>query len=265
MVDRQELVHRFQAEPACRVAVLSILAAGEGLSFTAASLCVFCELCPAVPGVIEQAEARIHRIGQKASHIDVHFLVVDGTRDDRVLTRLESRTDEVAQAIGGVPADAGPHLDLREHTRAVHPECVGSLVPISQRATTDVGPRLEKPRVRQMSAGASEVPAPRKKRRKPGFDLGSILGREIARAKADFAASSSCLHSDPAPTDLSDGHVTRTPELQGARARSTRVSSSEATDVPLGVEQAQELTGHMALVCFASGSTKGPVEGPGCC
>eukprot|EP00427_Karlodinium_veneficum_P010363 CAMPEP_0169092864 /NCGR_PEP_ID=MMETSP1015-20121227/17131_1 /TAXON_ID=342587 /ORGANISM="Karlodinium micrum, Strain CCMP2283" /LENGTH=772 /DNA_ID=CAMNT_0009153467 /DNA_START=18 /DNA_END=2336 /DNA_ORIENTATION=- len=103
MEERPGLVRRFQEEPACRVAVLAILAAGEGLSFTAASLCVFCELCPAVPGVIEQAEGRIHRIGQKASQVDAHYLVIQGTRDDTVFARLESRTGSVAQAVGDVP------------------------------------------------------------------------------------------------------------------------------------------------------------------
>merc|ERR1712187_912255 len=87
-----------QAE--CRVAVLSITAAGEGLSLTEASLCVFCELCPAVPGVIEQAEARVHRIGQKAGEVDVHYLVVEGTHDEKVLARLDSRSYSVAHATG---------------------------------------------------------------------------------------------------------------------------------------------------------------------
>jgi len=105
-MQRAGLVERFQREPNCRVAVLSVTAAGEGLTLTAASLCVFCELCPAVPGVIEQAEARIHRIGQRSS-VDIHYLVVEGTKDTEVFQRLEQRSLEVARAIGNAGSDAG--------------------------------------------------------------------------------------------------------------------------------------------------------------
>lgn len=98
-VERAGLVSCFQREQDCRVAVLSVTAAGEGLTLTAATLCVFCELCPAVPGVMEQAEARVHRIGQRSA-VDIHYLVVEGTRDMEVFQRLEQRSLQVARAIG---------------------------------------------------------------------------------------------------------------------------------------------------------------------
>jgi SNF2 family DNA or RNA helicase len=175
VAERSGLVRRFQKEPTCRVAVLSILAAGEGLSFTSASLCVFCELCPAVPGVIEQAEARIHRMGQQASHVDVHFLVVDGTRDDKVFTRLESRSGSVAQATGNAALSC---LDSNEEPEST---------PLDSR---DDGMELcVKPHARSAQAVSDLPPAPKKKRRKAGLDLGSVLDREIARAQADIAAT----------------------------------------------------------------------------
>lgn len=64
--ERFDSVARFQSDDTCRVAVLSLLAASQGITLTAADTVVFAEL-HWTPGIIEQAENRAHRIGQKAS------------------------------------------------------------------------------------------------------------------------------------------------------------------------------------------------------
>lgn len=70
---RQELVQQFQRRPEVKLAVLSIKAAGVGLTLTAASLVVFGELTW-TPADIIQAEDRAHRIGQ-VDTVHVRFLL----------------------------------------------------------------------------------------------------------------------------------------------------------------------------------------------
>lgn len=72
--ERQRQVESFQNNPGCRCALLSVTAAGTGLTLTAASAVLFAEL-HWTPGVLVQAEDRAHRIGQHAS-VNVHYLVL---------------------------------------------------------------------------------------------------------------------------------------------------------------------------------------------
>lgn len=63
----------FQNDSSCRVALLSITAAYQGITLTAASVVVFAEYYW-TPGIIIQAEDRVHRVGQEASNVTVYYL-----------------------------------------------------------------------------------------------------------------------------------------------------------------------------------------------
>uniref|UniRef100_A0A674PBS3 Zinc finger RANBP2-type containing 3 n=1 Tax=Takifugu rubripes TaxID=31033 RepID=A0A674PBS3_TAKRU len=93
--ERIQLVHKFQNDPETRVAVLSIQAAGQGLTFTAASHVVFAELYWN-PGHIKQAEDRAHRIGQTSS-INVHYLIAKGTFDTVMWSMLNRKFEKEKQ------------------------------------------------------------------------------------------------------------------------------------------------------------------------
>lgn len=87
--DYRREVERFQGDPSCRVAVCSIRAAGQGITLTAASHMIVCEL-DWTPAVLEQVEDRIHRIGQ-AGACTYTYLVARETVDADMLDALRMK------------------------------------------------------------------------------------------------------------------------------------------------------------------------------
>lgn len=84
--ERQKLVDRFQSDPKAKLFLGSLMAAGVGLTLTAASHVIFIEL-DWVPANITQAEDRLHRIGQTNS-VTVQHLVFDGSLDANMAKTL---------------------------------------------------------------------------------------------------------------------------------------------------------------------------------
>lgn len=97
--ERIQLVHKFQSDPETRVAILSIQAAGQGLTFTAASHVVFAELYWN-PGHMKQAEDRAHRIGQSCS-VNVHYLIAKGTFDTVLWGMLNRKETVTGSTLNG--------------------------------------------------------------------------------------------------------------------------------------------------------------------
>ncbi|XP_036400529.1 SWI/SNF-related matrix-associated actin-dependent regulator of chromatin subfamily A-like protein 1 [Megalops cyprinoides] len=94
--ERQALCSRFQLSEKSCVAVLSITAANMGLTLHSAHLVVFAELFWN-PGVLIQAEDRVHRIGQ-TSNVDIHYLVAKGTADDYLWPLIQEKMNVLEQA-----------------------------------------------------------------------------------------------------------------------------------------------------------------------
>eukprot|EP00890_Picochlorum_soloecismus_P000494 jgi/Picsp_1/1445/NSC_04924-R1_swi snf-related matrix-associated actin-dependent regulator of chromatin subfamily a-like protein 1-like len=97
---RSGLVESFQKNEDVRVAILSIRAAGVGLTLTAASTVVFAEMTW-TPGEIIQAEDRAHRIGQLNS-VNVYFLHVKNSIDDIIWSSIQNKLEKLGQTLDGM-------------------------------------------------------------------------------------------------------------------------------------------------------------------
>uniref|UniRef100_A0AAQ5ZQL5 SWI/SNF-related matrix-associated actin-dependent regulator of chromatin subfamily A-like protein 1 n=1 Tax=Amphiprion ocellaris TaxID=80972 RepID=A0AAQ5ZQL5_AMPOC len=93
--ERQQRCEKFQFSTKTCVAVLSITAANMGITLHAADLVIFAELFWN-PGVLIQAEDRVHRIGQ-TSNVNVHYLVAKGTADDHLWPMIQEKMNVLEQ------------------------------------------------------------------------------------------------------------------------------------------------------------------------
>lgn len=96
---RQGLCKQFQTQSKTRVAMLSITAAGVGLTLTAATVVVFAELYW-TPGSLMQAEDRAHRIGQKDC-VMVKYLLARDTLDETIWEAVKNKLKIVDQSLTG--------------------------------------------------------------------------------------------------------------------------------------------------------------------
>uniref|UniRef100_A0A336K7I3 CSON003224 protein n=1 Tax=Culicoides sonorensis TaxID=179676 RepID=A0A336K7I3_CULSO len=99
---RDDLVNRFQNDDDCKVAVLSFVTTSAGLTLTAAKMVIFAELTY-TPGDMEQAESRVHRMGQ-TDDVTVKYLVAKGTADDNLWQMIVNK-QQVLNAVGLIESD----------------------------------------------------------------------------------------------------------------------------------------------------------------
>jgi SNF2 family DNA or RNA helicase len=86
---RQAAVDRFQNDKNCKLIVLNMQAGGVGITLTAASNVMFTELAW-TPALHQQAEDRIHRIGQKNA-CNVYYLLGVNTIDEEIAKLLDNK------------------------------------------------------------------------------------------------------------------------------------------------------------------------------
>eukprot|EP00933_Yihiella_yeosuensis_P033842 TRINITY_DN27466_c0_g1_i1.p1 TRINITY_DN27466_c0_g1~~TRINITY_DN27466_c0_g1_i1.p1 ORF type:complete len:651 (-),score=123.85 TRINITY_DN27466_c0_g1_i1:88-2040(-) len=214
---RPRLIQEFQEDPDVACAILSITACGEGLNLTVASTVVFGELYW-VPGIMEQCEARAHRMGQ-TSMVDVHYIVVEGSIDERAYASLSHKK----QAVGSILDGKAGSFDADANTK-ISPEDEATLATtVEERAQDLVGLRAartterltkreaakaERDRLRQEKAAATDGKSVRKRKKAEDTDnaeeqqgdVPSQASQPCAKAKACAANSSKRLRRKTAVT-----------------------------------------------------------------
>lgn len=110
---RNRFVEEFQNNKSCMVGILSILAAGVGLTLTAASTVVMAEMAWS-PGVMIQAEDRVHRIGQ-AKSVNIHYLFGPATLDEYIWPKIHDKLNIITDTLDNSRNSSTASL--------MHPEC----------------------------------------------------------------------------------------------------------------------------------------------
>lgn len=97
--ERQRMVEKFQHNPAIRVFIGNIRAAGVGLNLTAASAVAFAEL-DWVPASHIQGEDRAHRIGTK-KNVTCYYLIAHNTLEERLLKIIQAKQKHLVAILDG--------------------------------------------------------------------------------------------------------------------------------------------------------------------
>jgi len=97
---RQEQADRFQQDPKCRLLIGGIKPAGTGWTLTAASTTLFTEV-GWTPGEHDQAEDRVHRIGQTAQSVNAYYLIPKDTIVEETVALVEEKRKIISQIVDG--------------------------------------------------------------------------------------------------------------------------------------------------------------------
>jgi len=108
--DRIKAIQRFQEDKDIKLFIGNLKASGVGITLTSASAALFTELAWS-PAEHDQAEDRIHRIGQKASSINVYYIIANDTIEEYIMGLLDSKRKVVSKTLDGKVAEKSTLLN----------------------------------------------------------------------------------------------------------------------------------------------------------
>lgn len=95
--ERQSVVKRFNEDENVKLFIGSMKAAGVGFTLTASNHVIFCEL-DWTPEIMNQAESRCHRIGQK-NNVTVQYFVLEGSIDEYIYDMVHVKGININKAM----------------------------------------------------------------------------------------------------------------------------------------------------------------------
>lgn len=101
--ERQGLVNMFQEDNSKRIFLTTLRVGGTGLTLTASHTTVFVQLDWS-PSIHDQAEARVHRIGQEADSVNAIYFIGRNTVEEKILGLIDGKRSDIRKVIDGEEA-----------------------------------------------------------------------------------------------------------------------------------------------------------------
>ena len=101
---REKMKEEFQTNPKIKLFIGQIKSAGVGLTLTKSKAVAFLEFGTTAPGM-EQAEDRVHRIGQEADSVLAYYLIMENSIDEQIMEVLNKRNKDLKRVMNDVDED----------------------------------------------------------------------------------------------------------------------------------------------------------------
>lgn len=101
---RQGLVNLFQEDESKRIFLTTLRVGGTGLTLTASHTTVFVQL-GWNPGLHDQCEARVHRIGQEADSVNAIYFIARNTVEGKILGLIDGKRSDIRKVVDGEEVD----------------------------------------------------------------------------------------------------------------------------------------------------------------